>query len=173
MQYNLGWFPVMQRGDNDQLLKYRIRQTVIQSSSKNLVKSFLCLPISLRCAICLITVISRFYIGLAVGLPLFSNISIIFYSCSNCSISAGKGHIKELAIQIVYLAFSLFVSRLISCFHAFLWFPWPILAIFHIANVFLVGFISRSMSMTIHILLAVGKQNKHLTHTQPNPIPPQ
>ena len=28
----------------------------------------------------------------------------------------------------------------ISCFHAFLWFPWPILAIFHIANVFLVGF---------------------------------
>ena len=31
-------------------------------------------------------------------------------------------------------------SRRISCFHAFLWFPWPILAIFHIANVFLVGF---------------------------------
>ncbi len=31
---------------------------------------------------------------------------------------------------------------LISCFHAFLWFPWPILAIFHIANVFLVGYIA-------------------------------
>ena len=48
-----------------------------------------------------------FYIGLAVGLPVFSN---YFDSCSNCSFYAGKGHIKELARQIVYLAFSLFVS---------------------------------------------------------------
>ncbi len=53
---------------------------------------------------------SRFYIGLAVGFARVYQYFHYFDSCSNCSISAGKGHIKELAGQIVYLAFSLFVS---------------------------------------------------------------
>ncbi len=54
---------------------------------------------------------SRFYIGLAVGLPVFSNISIILTRVQTVLSLQGKAmDIKELARQIVYLAFSLFVS---------------------------------------------------------------
>ena len=45
------------------------------------------------------------------GLPVFSNISIILTRVQTVlSLAAGKGHTKKLAKQIVYLAFSLFVS---------------------------------------------------------------
>ena len=47
-----------------------------------------------------------FYIGLAVGLPVFS----IILTRVQTVLSLQEGHIKKLAGQIVYLAFSLFVS---------------------------------------------------------------
>ncbi len=49
-------------------------------------------------------VISRLYIGLAVRLHMFSIIAY-FHSCSTCSISAWKSHIKKLAEQIAYLVY--------------------------------------------------------------------
>ncbi len=46
----------------------------------------------------IISTTSRLYIGLAVRLYVFINFYI--HMCSNCHISAGKGHIKKLTGQI-------------------------------------------------------------------------
>ncbi len=55
---------------------------------------------------------SRLYIGLAVRLYVFI-IFHYFHSCSNLYISAGKGLIKKVNEQIVYLAFSVHVCLIL------------------------------------------------------------
>ena len=52
---------------------------------------------------------SRFYIGLAVGLPVFSNISIILTHVQTVLSLQGKATSRNW-LNRVYLAFSLFVS---------------------------------------------------------------
>ncbi len=49
-----------------------------------------------------------------------------------------------------------------SCFHAFWCFPWPILAIFHITNVFLVGYVQTAHSAAglLDIIIAINN-HKH------------
>ncbi len=63
-----------------------------------------------------------------------------------------------------------FCSRRISCFHAFWCFSWPILAIFHIANVFLSGYVyvdRFTIIASFPTLYVVSKSGWVLAHTKP------